>query len=160
MMCSIQQKKPRKWSMKFTKHKFAELTPAQLYDIMALREKVFTVEQQCKDPDFDGLDKKAIHLIVIKDNKIIACARILPPGIYKKDVVSFGRIAVAAKFRRQGIGKKIMTKILTYIKKHYPKIPIEFSAQLYLKEFYEDFGFRSYGKVYDEAGIPHIAMRR
>jgi ElaA protein len=139
---------------------FSELTVNQLYDIMSLREDVFTFEQQCKERDLDGLDKKAIHLIGMQNNKIIACVRILPPGIYKKDVVTGGRMAVAEEFRGQGIGKQIMRRILTHIKKHYPNIPIEFSAQLYLKKFYEGFGFNAYGGVYDEGGIAHIAMRK
>ena len=38
--------------------------------------------------------------------------------------------------------------------------PIQIGAQLYLKEFYESFGFRQHGEGYLEDGIPHIHMLR
>jgi len=36
--------------------------------------------------------------------------------------------------------------------------PIRIGAQLYLKRFYESFGFVQTGAPYDEDGIPHIYM--
>jgi ElaA protein len=39
-------------------------------------------------------------------------------------------------------------------------VPIKIGAQLYLKRFYESFGFVAQGDVYDEDGIPHICMIR
>jgi ElaA protein len=38
------------------------------------------------------------------------------------------------------------------------KQPIKIGAQLYLKKFYESFGFKQTGDVYDEDGIDHIYM--
>jgi ElaA protein len=35
---------------------------------------------------------------------------------------------------------------------------IKIGAQLYLKKFYEDFGFKQIGEGYLEDGIPHIHM--
>lgn len=138
--------------------KFKELSLDQLYDIMALREQVFTIEQQCSAFDFDGLDKQAVHLLGLDNNKILAYARILPTDIYAEGVVSFGRIVVAKEHRRQGLGKTMMQKIVDFIAVHYPNMPIKFSAQTYLQSFYERFGFRAVGDEYDEGGIPHIKM--
>ena len=106
---------------------FESLSNAQLYDIMALREEVFTLEQKCTERDFDGLDKKAIH--------VFAVARILPKGVYKKGVVSFGRLAVKKSHRGRGCGRETMHSILNYINRYYPGIPVRFSAQQYLKIF-------------------------
>ena len=42
--------------------KFEQLTAAQLYDIMALRQEVFVVEQTCAYQDADGKDQKSYHV--------------------------------------------------------------------------------------------------
>ncbi|HKG68006.1 MAG TPA: GNAT family N-acetyltransferase, partial [Segetibacter sp.] len=42
----------------------------------------------------------------------------------------------------------------------YSEQTIEIGAQLYLKNFYENFGFMQIGDAYDEDGILHIKMVR
>jgi ElaA protein len=137
---------------------FKKLTLAELYDIMALREEVFTLEQHCTVADFDDLDKQAIHVFATDGSEIIATMRILPPGLYKAGVVSFGRLAVKKSHRGKGYAKIMMDMALKYIVENFPNVPITFSAQLYLQKFYESFGFKAVGDVYDEAGISHIKM--
>ena len=138
---------------------FDELTNQQLYDIMVLREAAFTQEQSCAEIDLDGLDKDCKHLLGMDKGKIIAYARILPVGVYAENTVSFGRIVVVPDYRKQGVGREAMRHVLSYIETHYPKVPIRFSAQCYLLPFYESLGFETYGEVYDEGGIPHVAMK-
>lgn len=60
---------------------FSELTIAEFHDLVALRIRVFVVEQNCPYQELDGKDKKSYHLIC-RDGmgKIVATARILPPG--------------------------------------------------------------------------------
>ena len=57
-----------------------------------------------------------------------------------------------------GIATELIKKIIDYIHTHYSNQPIDISAQLYLKNFYAKFGFKTVGEQYDEAGIPHIKM--
>ncbi len=140
--------------------KFNNLTLAQLYDVMVLREKTFAHEQRCTETDLDGLDKQAIHLLGMQSDEIIAYARILPPGVYAKDTVSFGRLIITQQHRGKGLGKQMMQEIINYISDHYPDMPVKFSAQTYLQSFYEKFNFRAVGDVYDEGGIPHILMQK
>lgn len=137
---------------------FKSLTTTKLFDILTLREQVFTLEQKCTEPDLDDLDKQAIHAYGVINETIIVTARILPPDVYKAGIVSFGRLAVAKAFRGKGYGKDIMLQVLQFIKDNYPNIQIEFSAQQYLQKFYEDFGFKTSGESYDEGGILHIKM--
>jgi ElaA protein len=137
---------------------FETLTPTQLYDIMTLREEVFTLEQHCTVADFDGLDKQAIHIFALEDSETIATMRILPPDVYKAGVVSFGRLAVKKFYRGKGYAKAMMDLALQYIAEHFSNVPIQFSAQLYLQKFYESFGFKAIGDIYEEAGILHIKM--
>lgn len=138
---------------------FGLLDVSTLYDIVQLRAAVFYHEQKCFDVDLDGLDKQSFHVVGSDGERVIATARILPPGLYKPKKVSFGRVAVQKSFRGHGYGKAIMTLILEYLKDHFPGVDIEFSAQLYLKKFYEQVGFVAFDEIYDEGSIPHIRMK-
>jgi ElaA protein len=51
-----------------------------------------------------------------------------------------------------------MEKSIEYIYDLFGSKPIKISAQLYLKKFYEDFGFLANGDPYLEDGIEHIEM--
>ena len=42
---------------------FDELGPHDLYQVLALRQRVFVIEQQCIYPDLDGHDQQAMHLL-------------------------------------------------------------------------------------------------
>jgi len=42
---------------------FDELGPHALYQVLALRQRVFVIEQQCIYPDLDGHDQQAMHLL-------------------------------------------------------------------------------------------------
>ena len=50
---------------------FEELSKQELYRVLQLRSEVFVVEQDCVYQDIDGKDEKALHVIGIKDDKII-----------------------------------------------------------------------------------------
>lgn len=54
--------------MKTTVKHFNELTPEELYGILQLRERVFTFEQRCSEPDLDGFDKVAYHIFLTDEN--------------------------------------------------------------------------------------------
>ena len=45
-----------------------------------------------------------------------------------------------------------------YIKETFTNKKIEISAQKYLKDFYNDLGYKFTGNEYLEDGIPHIRM--
>ncbi|HEX4849229.1 MAG TPA: hypothetical protein VFV08_00415, partial [Puia sp.] len=60
--------------------KFDDLKPHELYGIMQLRIAVFVVEQNCVFQDADDKDQFSHHVMCIEDHKVIAYARIVPPG--------------------------------------------------------------------------------
>src|SRR6187402_1120310 len=90
------------------KHKkFSELSPFDLYSILHLRSEVFVVEQNCVFLDMDNIDQECFHLMGYKDNKLVAYARIVPPGkVYKAP--SIGRVVTSSSVRREGLGKQLM----------------------------------------------------
>lgn len=136
---------------------FDELTIHELYQILRLRSEVFVVEQDCVYQDVDNKDQKALHVIGLKGDEVVAYTRIFKPGDYF-DNVSIGRVVVRQDQRKYGLGKKIMLATMAAIDQRFPNKPIEISAQSYLLKFYTDLGFSAFGEEYLEDGIPHRRM--
>ena len=140
--------------------KLEELGVEELYEILALRQEVFVVEQNCVYQDLDGLDHLADHISLKKQNigRIIAYARVFAPGTVNDDTVVIGRVLVKEQFRKMGLGKKIMEESIAHCKTKYIGADIKISAQTYLNSFYTSLGFEDTGDHYLEDGIPHMAM--
>ena len=136
---------------------FAELTPYELYNILQLRNEVFIVEQNCPYQDMDNKDLKSWHLMGIKENKLMAYSRLLAPGISYSES-SIGRIVSSPSVRKTGMGKKLVEESIKQIKNLFKTDTIRIGAQLYLKSFYESYGFVQDGEIYLEDNIPHIIM--
>ncbi len=136
---------------------FHELSTQELYDILQLRSAVFVVEQDCVYQDLDGKDQKAIHVLGLKNDKIIAYTRIFKPGDYFKEA-SIGRVVVSKNERQYKYGYNMMNASIEAIQKEFKEYTIKISAQAYLKTFYKTLGFKEIGEEYLEDDIPHIAM--
>lgn len=144
-----------RWEIK----SFDALSTAELYDIIALRDLVFVVEQHCIYLDADGRDKKAFHLMGFDDHNLIAYCRLFAPGLVYEEA-SIGRVVTHPSARRTGLGKELVRQAIAQISALFETSIIRISGQLYLKEFYQNLGFEPLGGVYMEDDIPHIAMRR
>jgi len=137
--------------------KFEELTPHQLYLILQLRNEVFVVEQNCVFQDADDKDQTCYHFMGFANGKLIAYTRIAPPyQIYQQ--ASIGRVVTSPSVRRSGTGKELMKQSIDATYGLFGFQAIKIGAQLYLKKFYESFGFRQVSEVYLEDGIEHIYM--
>lgn len=143
----------------FKWYAFSDLTVHQLYAILILRSAVFVVEQNCPYLDPDGEDIFALHLLGMEEEKLVAYIRLFPPTNNKNYLV-FGRVVTAKSVRSKGYGKKLIKELLVYCDTHFQNITIKCSAQYHLKKFYESFGFKTYGEMYEEDHIPHIGMVR
>lgn len=141
------------WSYK----NFEELTTIELYAILQLRNEVFVVEQNCVYPDIDNKDLKSFHLMAFDGENLAAYSRILPPGLSFEEA-SIGRVITAPSYRGKGIGMVLLEKAITETQHTFAIKPIKIGAQLYLKKFYEGFGFTQTSEVYLEDGIEHIEM--
>ncbi|MFD1161352.1 MULTISPECIES: GNAT family N-acetyltransferase [Hwangdonia] len=137
--------------------KFQELSIDELYYLLQLRSEVFVVEQDCVYQDLDGKDEKALHVLGIKNDKIIAYTRIFKPGYYF-DEASIGRVVVAKNERQYKYGYAIMKASIEAVKNHFNETKIKISAQTYLNKFYNNLGFKAIGDEYLEDNIPHIVM--
>ena len=134
---------------------FEQLSVATLYGILALRSRVFVVEQKCAYDDVDGLDYTARHLWAQDGARVVAYLRILPAGV-KFAELSIGRVVVDAGYRAHRIGRELMQRGLALA----GAVAIRISAQAHLERFYGELGFARASDVYDEDGIPHVEMIR
>ncbi|MDQ3383618.1 MAG: GNAT family N-acetyltransferase [Actinomycetota bacterium] len=134
--------------------RFADLKPAELYDLLRLRVDVFVVEQDCPYPELDGRDSEATteHLWVEVDGQVAATLRVLAGP----DCLLVGRVATAAGHRGRGYAAALVREAIDRIGPH----QIRLGAQAYLERWYEQFGFVRCGADYLEDGIPHLPMMR
>jgi ElaA protein len=122
-----------------------------------MRNAVFVVEQSCVFQDADNKDQGSHHLMGFDGRSLVAYTRLLPPGL-GYEYASIGRVVTAPAVRRYGIGKELMKQSIETVYKLFGVGPIKIGAQLYLKKFYESFGFVQVGEPYLEDGIKHIYM--
>ncbi len=146
--------------MNWTWKTFDSLTAAALYEVLALRQRVFVVEQACAYQDADGLDAQSLHLFG-RDERgaLIAYARLSAPGV-KYAEPAIGRVLVVPERRRQGLGQRAVELAIQESATRYPDSGIRLSGQQYLDSFYTKLGFKTQRGPFDEDGIPHLEMLR
>jgi ElaA protein len=142
-----------KWS------RLESLSAREIYEIIAARESVFVVEQNCPYQEADGIDFRAWHLSVFADGEFAAYARVVDPGA-RYAQPSIGRVMAVKKFRGREIGRALMEEAIRFTESQFPGAGIRISAQAYLLGFYGSLGFRPEGEPYEEDGIPHVEMAR
>jgi ElaA protein len=136
---------------------FDELTVHELYAILRLRTEVFVVEQNCVFQDMDNKDQSSYHVCGWQNGELVAYTRLVPAGVSYEEA-SIGRVITAPSARRTGAGKLLMQYSIQKLYDIWGKQSIKLGAQLYLKKFYESFGFAQTSDIYIEDGIPHIEM--
>ena len=140
---------------------FKNLSIDELYVIMRLRQRVFVLEQKCAFVDCDDLDQDSWHLLCYTDDdRLAAYSRLLPVGLSYPGYASIGRVVSEPDLRRDGYGRLLMTESVTQCRELFGDVPLQIGAQLYLKRFYESFGFEATGDIYIEDDIEHIHMVR
>lgn len=139
---------------------FDDLSNKDLYWILQLRSEVFVLEQQCLYQDMDNKDLKSWHLMgKNEEGELVAYARLLPPGLSYVEP-SIGRVITSPKVRKTGVGKELMREAMMNCYELFGDKNIKIGAQLYLKKFYESFGFEVSGPAYLEDDIEHVEMTK
>ncbi|WP_169978000.1 GNAT family N-acetyltransferase [Tautonia rosea] len=141
---------------------FSGLSVEHLYEAMALRQRVFVVEQSCPYLDADGLDPIAWHLLGWQDDanarRLIAAARVFDRRPGAEAEASIGRVVVDRSVRGRGVGRSLMAEAIDRCRQIAPGKTIHLRAQSYLQQFYEGFGFRPISSPFLYDGIVHIDM--
>ncbi|MCB9612940.1 MAG: GNAT family N-acetyltransferase [Sandaracinus sp.] len=145
-------------AMRFEVRDFDALSVRQLHDLLALRARIFVVEQDCVYQDVDGKDPSCTHVLGFEDEVLVAYARVVPPGA-RFDVVSIGRVVVAPEVRGRGVARALMRAAIEVAADRHPGA-VALAAQAHLEGFYGSLGFVKEGAPYEEDGISHLDMRR
>lgn len=102
----------------------------------------------------DDRDDNAFHLIAVCNSQIVASARLreLSP-----DEGTIAYVAVLPQFQHQGIGTKLIHKLIeTATQKNFKRLKLK--SRLTALNFYKKLGFSPEGQPFDYLGIPHIFM--
>jgi predicted GNAT family N-acyltransferase len=121
-------------------------------DAGGIRKAVFVGEQAVPmELELDGLDGDALHAVAYgPEGEAIGTGRLLADG-------HVGRLAVLPEWRRKGVGRALLERLLEVAGE---RAPLVLHAQTAVTGFYRAFGFREEGGVFLEAAIPHIRMVR
>jgi ElaA protein len=133
---------------------FDALTTRQLYAILALRDRVFVVEQRCIYLEADGYDLGARHLWAQAGDTVAAYLRVMRAGV-KYNEIAIGRVVVDPAHRGKGLAHELVRRGIALANG-----PVRLSAQAHLEELYRELGFERASDIYDEDGIPHLEMLR
>jgi len=127
--------------------------PAAEEQAKRIRFTVFVEEQRVPaDLEMDENDAASLHALAYADGRAIGTGRLLPDG-------HIGRMAVLKEWRGRGAGKAMLRRLIDAARERGHR-EVALSAQAHALAFYRAEGFEPVGAVYEEAGIPHQAMRR
>jgi predicted GNAT family N-acyltransferase len=117
-----------------------------------IRFAVFVEEQGVPaELEMDEMDALCLHALAFHENLAIGTGRLLPDG-------HIGRMAVMKPWRGRGIGAALLRRLIQAARERGDR-EVLLSAQVHALGFYRAQGFTAFGEVYEEAGIPHRAMR-
>ena len=142
--------------MQFRWYRFNEFDSDTLYSVLALRQSILVVEQLSPYLDLDYVDQTASHLLATNGTELVGYTRCHGQS-RGTNYTSFGRLVVSTNYRGKGLGKELVQRVLARLADEPCDVVI--SAQLYLKNFYLNFGFALVGEPYDDAGVAHVDMR-
>jgi predicted GNAT family N-acyltransferase len=129
---------------------------ADVEQCIRLRWTVF-VEEQGVPPslEIDAHDRRdAVHALALKDSVPCGAGRFV---FVEAGVAKIGRMAVIDDVRGQGVGRKLL-ELLEAEARRRGASRFTLGAQVHAQRFYETFGYKAQGPVFDDAGIPHVRM--
>lgn len=127
---------------------------ADAYDV---RRDVFVEEQDVSaEEEWDGRDEDATHYVAYDDGRAVGTARLRVP---EDGVARIERVAVRKPDRGEGVGRLLMDALETEAREQ-GCAEARLHAQTAVEEFYGKLGYETTSGVFDEAGIPHVEMRK
>jgi predicted GNAT family N-acyltransferase len=136
----------------------------ELMQALALREIVFIEEQSVPESmERDEDDATAHHVLAMAGGHAVGTGRLVvlstaPEGETGK-WGRIGRMAVLQAYRRSGVGSRLLDTLETEARRR-GLDGIMLHAQLSAMDFYKRHGYVPNGAVFEEAGMPHLEMKR
>lgn len=123
---------------------------------LGVRRSVFVVEQKIDAAlEFDGRDEAALHFIALDGEKAVGAARLLRRG----EEAEIGRVAVLPGCRGRGLGARLMQEAEAAARRLGLREAV-IHAQSHAAEMYEKLGYGAASEEFEEAGMPHVEMRK
>jgi predicted GNAT family N-acyltransferase len=119
-----------------------------------IRFAVFVEEQSVPaEIELDEFDAVSLHALAFDaSGAAVGTGRLLPDG-------HIGRMAVLPRARGAGVGSAMLRALMDAARARGMR-EVMLNAQTHAMPFYARFGFAPEGEEFDDAGIPHRAMRR
>lgn len=119
-----------------------------------IRHAVFVDEQKvAAELELDEWDAQSLHALARDAQGLaVGTGRLLPDG-------HIGRMAVLPQARGTGVGTALLRALMDAARER-GHAEVVLNAQTHAIPFYRRLGFVEEGEVFDDAGIPHVAMRR
>lgn len=121
-----------------------------------IRQEVF-VEEQGFHNEFDEIDPKAVHLLVLEGETPVAAGRTFADETGK--VWHLGRICVRKPWRGRQLGRLVMEELEKAARERGAE-KLVLSAQVQAKGFYEKLGYTAHGEEYLDEFCPHVEMEK
>jgi predicted GNAT family N-acyltransferase len=136
----------------------------ELMQALALREIVFIEEQSVPESmERDEDDATALHVLAMAAGHAIGTGRLVvlsaPPAGEVGNWGRIGRMAVLQAYRKTGVGSRLLQTLEGEARKRNLD-GIMLHAQLSAMDFYKRHGYVPNGAVFEEAGMPHLEMKR
>ena len=139
---------------------FADLSAADLYEILKARFRVFYLEQQIRYLDLDNVDYIATHCSIRRRGLVLAYARLFPDA--EPGVLRVGRMLTTQ--RDKGYGRHLMSILIAEARRQ-GATTLRLHAQTQAAPFYTHLGFQPAtlpdgipAAPFTEADLPHVCM--
>ncbi|MFB6082860.1 MAG: GNAT family N-acetyltransferase [Halorientalis sp.] len=128
-----------------------------LADAFAVRRDVFVDEQGVDEAvEIDGRDDDAVHVIAYDGERAVGTARLRTVG---DETGKVERVAVRRERRGEGLGRELMDAVEDLARERGLNLLV-LHAQTTVEGFYRDLGYETVSDEFEEAGIPHVEMRK
>jgi len=121
----------------------------------AVRREVFVHEQHVPEElEHDADDFTAFHFVAILEGEVVGTLRVID----KPEHAKIGRVAVLKRWRGRGAAKAMILAAMDFMREK-GQHRFYLTAQTDKLGMYEKLGFTAFGEIFDDAGMPHRAMR-
>lgn len=136
----------------------------ELFQALAVREIVFIEEQSVPESlERDADDAAAFHVLAMEGKHAIGTGRLVAltqaPEGEQGNWGRVGRMAVLQSNRKNRTGTRLLAALEDEARRR-KMVGIMLHAQLSAMEFYKANGYLPHGAVFDEAGMPHLEMKK
>jgi len=119
---------------------------------LAIRRKVFVVEQNVSEEEEFEFEDQCTHFLIYYKRKAVGTAR---HRLTEKGI-KLERFALLKETRGKGVGRDLLRFVLTNARQY--QKPIYLNAQVAVVDFYKKQGFVINGAKFVEANIDHYPM--